>query len=212
MPDLKITRVNNCPIDPHTRAGKKLTISSVEVQVDNTGELIVEGKGFSKGPLYCTLVCLCEKEVTVRRTTRVIWKPKKDDTWNVMFQVKEAGASLLSCHSVADGNAHAEVIIKEVPRARFELALTTYHFTAAQIWATGTVFNAYNPVTCTLTHVDCSTGVATGAPQQAGATFNNATTWGVSFAPLGGGNFSGCYLLEATAASEGTVSTGGNIP
>src|SRR5262249_27866064 len=107
------------------------------------------------------------------------------------------------------------------------LSMEPPDFKSARIYTTGTVFNANNPVTCTLTPIDGtngttlqvavgSSGTPTPAPSQtAVAVFDlsDNTAWSVSFAPLPPATaFTGSYLLEATAANEGTVSAAGSVP
>jgi len=224
---LKITCVNGTPVtEPKPPDAGFVTIPSISVKVGSDKQLTVQGTGFTAGLLCCALVRhgMSKREKpgeTIWRVTRFVNSTSKDGSWTVKFDVQDRACYLLSCHSFKDGdarneNAYVEVKIAHVsasPHPR--LAFTNHGFSATVIGAQGTVLNANNPVSCTLTPIDCSTGIATGGPvQNAGATFTNPPTntiWQVEFFPPPPTRYSGCYLLEAAAASEGTISTSGQV-
>ncbi len=222
---LKITCVNGTQVrEPKHQDQYHFTMAKIPVSVGIDKQLTVDGTGFTEGVVGCTLVRLGmarkgKLSDTIWKVTRFISSPSKDGCWSVKFDVQDLAVYLLSCHSTTSENDYVEVTLtnfEEVEGPRREITLTG-SYQAPNIVAKGSVFNPGNAVTCSLTAVDCTTGVpiAGGLNQNAAATFVPPTqkiTWQASFAPPPGTMFSGCYLLEASAASEGPISTPVTVP
>jgi hypothetical protein len=165
-----------------------------------------------------------EKNVSVWSVTRLVNKPLLNGTgnWSVTFPVEDKATYLLLCHSYEDGtkNDYAEVTITDVAAASGPLQIFLSFtspppsFTTTSITANGSVLYPDNQVTCTLTPIDCNNGAAKSkAAVQLGNWTNNPTDtlWSVAFTRPMGNPFLGCYLLEATAGSEGTISVSGSV-
>jgi hypothetical protein len=92
-------------------------------------------------------------------------------------------------------------------------------FSQLIISASGTVLNGLDPVFCTLTPID-DAGQSRGPCQSSPASMNG-NAWTVTFTPSPPAAvflnppppnvYSGRYLLEATAANEGTISAPGSV-
>jgi hypothetical protein len=226
-------QITNFEIDgvtnPLIRNHSDLPTVTVAPKIASRHLLAVKGSGPSDSVVWCTLVRLGStdenQKETLSSTTRFAKSNKGD--WHVNFELKHQATYLVACHSGTD-NDFAKVVVTHPAQKRRPGSLTTMlsmapGFTSAKISANGTVFYDYNPVTCTLTPINeqngtnKSTGTGTGATTQpsqtAPAVFTDSTDWVVSFAPLGNSTttFSGWYLLEATAANEGTVSATGDV-
>jgi hypothetical protein len=199
---------------------KSVTISSVKLPSTVT-EVEVAGTGVT-GVLNCTVVRLGRKDTTEANET--IWTSvrfiqKTFGSWSIAVDLPHPGNYLLVCHSSDDGTvndtAYVEVINPppsgDSPMNPL-LAVIDSRFTGALISARGTVLNANNPVACNLTPIDCLLGTKIGGSTPLNATFTDSTHWSVSFTPPAGTTFAGCYLLEATAPFEGTVSVSGDVP
>jgi hypothetical protein len=141
----------------------------------------------------------------------------------VRLDLPHPGRYVLSCHSYSPSSTSAkpEVLYVEVinpppsgsATIRGLLNITRSCFGQNLIWAKGQVINADDTVTCTLTPIDCVTGESTGSGPPASQTpaliqtpGQPGATWTACFP----GPFSGCYLLEATAPNEGSVSVTGD--
>jgi hypothetical protein len=196
-------------------------LPSVTVTLGKEHKLTVMGNG-PDGVVCCTLVRLGRKDKdeksneTISRTTRFA-KSSATGGWTVNFEVKHLATYLVACHSGAE-NDYANVVANQTQNSdsfKKFLSMDPTSFTSAKITAIGTVFYANNPVTCTLTPIALDGTNKSGAPassQTATATFTDSSDWKVSFAPLPPDTtYSGSYLLEATAANEGTVSATGDV-
>jgi len=214
-------------------AGKLIrTIDKVEVGKDK--KLTVQGSAQPDGVVVCCTLTRHgrtdlhpdESFETIWRHTRFVTSTnKKDPNWTVVFEVQHEGTYLVACHSgTKTPNDYVEVVVSKVDKRGdakddMRLSMNPPNFSPQLISTTGTVLNPGNTVTVTLTPINCMTGEWTGGTiQTASATWNppnQNTNWSVSFAPLPPPTppkpFTGCYLLEASAANEGTVCSSGMV-
>jgi hypothetical protein len=236
MVSLKITDVNTHPVpDPDMEAQPRtcFLVPPITIPFPADKQLIVQGTGFTK-PLCCSLVRLgtapAQEEVeTIFHVTRFVNKPAdKNGTWRVIFPVASSAVYLFTCHSFQKGlprrdNAYLEIKVNPRPGkhgggTRLIFTDGTPTFAANSISATGSVQYADNNVYCSLTQVDCTTGAQIGKGKTLPAEWMdqpNDTLWSNSFAPGAFGlvNFRGkCFLYEAHAAGEGTISASGSVP
>jgi hypothetical protein len=175
----------------------------------------------------CTLTRLGKKPTepkseTIRAVVR-FGTPDSIGEWNVIFPIDpEAATHVIAAHSGSDNPDYVEAHIPAKVSAG-PFSYTDYDFITSTIWAKGRVANPGNPVSCTLTQVNCGTGQyppsQTPPPppiQSAQGVFDNPqdlTQWAVAFAPLPNNPFAvgSCYLLESSAASEGTIFVQGTV-
>jgi hypothetical protein len=208
--------------------GKGFTITEREplrvfsLDVDNTHELRVSGEEFTQGPMFCTLTRL-GKNTLLANETETIWtvtytriNPSSGGDWEFKFIVKDPATYLVLCHSADGQDKYAKVKIGNIDPlvAKTDLispllAFTDYTFGASSIVAHGTVQIPDNPVSCYLTQIDYSSNRRMSKPvPQPGNTSGLiwSVTYDSSITTINSGN---CYLLEATAGYEGTISVSG---
>jgi hypothetical protein len=205
-----------------TRTGGSAPLVTYKCSVSSGHVLTVSGTGYTQGFLTCTLSRLGknpgEDRDTIWSATRIVNKPRLDGSgnWSVQIPVQDKATHLLLCHSSKEGNVYAEVVITDVAaflpgseRGRLVFTTPPPSFGSSLVTANGSVLNADNPVNCSLTPIACDTGAQSGKPYIQPASWTDAdhTMWTVSFV----GRFRGCYLLEAMAASEGTISVSGSV-
>jgi len=225
---LKITMVNKTSVTDVTNPPKDLVCILRIRLATSPQQLTIQGTGFtpqrgSQDALCCTLVRSGKNRKEAMET---IWmtalfahncnKGEKDQ-WTVIFDVLDAATYLFTCHAFENGDAQVMIKIDKVenndrldpqPLLAFKPSFPT--FTTSKIIAKGTVLNADNQVNCSLTPINCNTGVSTGKTGDQIAIWTNPptdTAWSAEF----DGSFSGCYLLQASAASEGTISASGQV-
>ncbi len=159
--------------DPHH-------VKMASVTLDNNADhLDVVGEGHTAGVLHCTLV----------RFGRTDGKEPYESIWrSVQFINAIGGANwkakvplpssvpakyLLSCHTKADDTVYVEVINPAPAKKKdsdldpgqllkIVVSITSLSPSLLQINASGTIANAYNSITFTLTPIDCNSGASTG--------------------------------------------------
>jgi hypothetical protein len=122
---------------------------------------------------------------------------------------------------------------KKDPKAKVACEIDSANFKANSITANGTVLNAFTPLMATLSPITCADGTESPSTtptaglnkgvQMPGSTSTSTAysvvinydstgiNWNLTITPSSGTFSSGCYLLQVTAAGEGTASVSGTI-
>jgi hypothetical protein len=205
---ITITKVN----------GQDVKDKSITIPNPDDGKISVTGNGMKNSEkAVCTLVGDQQTQ------TRHIQAQATGD-WAAVFEgfnnnTNNVVVFLLTCKATTSGTASLEIDI-QAGKLGVRLAFGSDpppNFGFLCVTASGTVVNGIDPVSCTLTPInEDGTVDRTRPPPQTRAGAMNGNDWTVMFTPtppsppnVAPNQYNGLYLLEATAANEGTISTTG---
>jgi hypothetical protein len=211
-------------------------LPKVHASSKSDGKLTVGGDGIpADSVVSCALTLVgadpIGKGVEFTSTMMRFGTAKSDGSWSVDFRIHQQPENqqrvyIIAAHRGSEPPDYVEATVKfgsqgTIRSPRNILAFTGYWFYPAQISATGTVFSENNPVTCSLTQVNCLTGAPFSGGQsrqtQQGTFDPDGINWSVAFSALPPQSpprlytLGTCFLIEATAAAEGTVYVQGTV-